>query len=40
MSCEGPCLKHCYNKNILLYLFIGILIGLSISYIIKMYNKN
>ena len=27
MDCTGPCLKHCYTKNTVLALIIGIFIG-------------
>jgi hypothetical protein len=38
-SCQGPCLKHCYSKSKFQYIFIGIIIGLVISYLLKK-NKN
>lgn len=44
-SCKGPCLPHCYskNKNSLLFIITGIILGIllyhiSIIYIIK--NSN
>jgi len=39
-SCQGPCLKHCYSKSKLQYIFIGIIIGLVISYLLRRNNKN
>lgn len=27
MDCKGPCLIHCYKKNSLIILLIGLLIG-------------
>ena len=35
MDCTGPCLKHCYNKNTVLALIIGIFIGFLLSEILK-----
>lgn len=39
-SCTGPCLKHCYKdttRNNIIYLLIGIIIGILTSYF---YYKN
>lgn len=30
MKCKGPCLPHCYNKNKILFLLIGIILGIVI----------
>ena len=30
-SCQGPCLKHCYAKNSLVLIFIGITAGFLIT---------
>lgn len=38
-SCQGPCLKHCYSKSKLQYIFIGIIIGFVISYLLKKNKK-
>ena len=39
-SCSGPCLQHCYSKSKFQYIFIGIIIGLVISYILNKKDKN
>ena len=43
MTCNGPCLKHCYkkqnNNNIYLYIIIGIIIGIILTHLIN-YLKN
>jgi hypothetical protein len=39
-SCQGPCLKHCYSKSKFQYIFIGIIIGLFISYLLKQNKKD
>ena len=31
MNCKGPCLLHCYYKNSLILIFIGIIIGYYIN---------
>ena len=33
-SCKGPCLHHCYskNKNSLLYIIIGIILGMLLYH--------
>ena len=36
-SCTGPCLEHCYSKNNIIYLLIGLIIGIIISHC---YYKN
>lgn len=42
MNCQGPCLFHCYKKNSLILLLIGVLIGLCLnqSNIEKYFSKN
>lgn len=30
-QCKEPCLKHCYNKNILLLIFISVMTGLLLG---------
>jgi len=35
MSCQGPCLTHCYRKNSIILLLIGIVIGIVIGYILS-----
>ncbi len=44
MNCKGPCLPHCYYKNIIIGIIIGLIIGLIIELIIKnkkeIYIKN
>ena len=39
MECGGPCLDHCYNNGRIFYIFIGILIGLLVPIILKLYNN-
>ena len=40
MNCQGPCLLHCYNKNSILLLLIGFIIGSFITYVYYFYwNK-
>lgn len=34
MNCEGPCLKHCSNNNIIIFI-IGILLGIKIHSLTK-----
>jgi hypothetical protein len=34
-SCKGPCLKHCYGSNMILYLSIGSIFGFIIGSIIS-----
>lgn len=29
MKCQGPCLPHCYYKNIIVLIIIGFLLGVS-----------
>ena len=36
-KCAGPCLEHCYSKNNIIYLFIGVIIGIII---VKIYYIN
>jgi hypothetical protein len=31
INCEGPCLLHCYKKNSIILLLIGIIIGYYIN---------
>jgi uncharacterized membrane-anchored protein YhcB (DUF1043 family) len=41
-KCTGPCLQHCYKKNDIEYLIIGLIIGIFIGIFIGYlcYNKN
>jgi len=39
-NCQGPCLQHCYSKSKFQYIFIGIIIGLVISYLLKKNKKD
>ena len=40
MLCQGPCLEHCYNKDLYVYFVLGVLFGFifHITYI-KYYDK-
>ena len=38
MNCNGPCLKHCYTKNTVLYLIFGIFLGFLLSELWKKYE--
>jgi len=41
-NCKGPCLPHCYlkNNNYLLFIMIGIILGMILYHIIVKYNYN
>ena len=42
-KCEGPCLPHCYsrNRNYLLFIMIGIILGIILYHIkVQYYNHN
>ena len=30
-SCQGPCLKHCYAKNSLVLIFLGLIVGMLLN---------
>lgn len=32
-SYQGPCLPHCYSKNILFYIIVGVILGMLIYHI-------
>jgi hypothetical protein len=36
MDCQGPCLKHCCKKTKIIYLIIGVLIGILLY---ELFNK-
>ena len=39
-SCQGPCLKHCYAKNNIVFIFsLGIIGGYLITKFLKSDNK-
>ena len=38
--CQGPCLTHCYNKNIMFFSMISFILGILISnYYLQNNNK-
>ena len=39
-SFQGPCLPHCYskNKNYLLFIIVGIILGMLLYHIINKIN--
>ena len=37
MNCQGPCLTHCYEKNSIILIVVGILIGIILS---ELYRKS
>ena len=39
-SCTGPCLEHCYTDSKIEYILIGICIGIAISYILNIKDKD
>lgn len=41
-NCKGPCLPHCYlkNNNYLLFIMIGIILGMILYHIIVKYSYN
>jgi hypothetical protein len=44
-NCSGPCLEHCYSTNKMLYLLVGIVIGVLLYsslniFILQQKNKN
>ena len=41
-SCKGPCLPHCYSKNnnYLLFIMIGIILGMILYHIKIQYFYN
>ena len=39
MTCSGPCLDHCYNKNKTTYFIIGIIIGIFITKLFSSLKK-
>lgn len=39
-SCKGPCLKHCYAKNSLVLIFLGMIAGYLITNFLQSDDKN
>ena len=40
MNCQGPCLTHCYKKNSILLIIVGILIGIILSELYRNKTNN
>ena len=38
MNCQGPCLEYCTSQKWYIYLILGILIGMALTY--KQNKKN
>ncbi len=38
--CSGPCLPHCFNKNIFFYITIGMILGYLLYSKIQKNKKN
>ena len=39
LNCKGPCISHCYYKYSIIFILIGILIGYSLTEVMKQRKK-